>query len=127
MKSLLTDSTETPETGNELSNTLSTSPGMPGYQYLAEFVAPHIEDKPSEKAVFWAVNSIFSATIHMALMSTTMKFKLMHEATQGCGAAFCTQQLVHLGHAAILYAKTHRDRLDVDIIVPFFGQKPPVS
>ncbi|NRA63335.1 MAG: TetR/AcrR family transcriptional regulator [Pseudobacteriovorax sp.] len=118
MRSLLSDSGEHATGSTEYCDQFNATPGMPGYEFLARFVRTQLQDDPPEEAIFWAVNSIFSTTIHMALMSSTMKFKVMEQVSGVCGESFFKQQLTHIAKSSIEYADKHRVELKSSITIP---------
>ena len=117
MKSMLSESVDVPEIGTDMDEALSTTPGMPGYQHLSAFIRNHMPTGQSDEAVFWVVNTIVSCTVHMALMTTTVKFKLMRKAYHNWRDDFGLEHLKHLARAVLDYAAGHEDGLKADITV----------
>ena len=122
MKSLLTENLDmnSDATAERTAKKFSTTPGVPGYSYFVNFLKKHLPDDIPEEAVFWIVNSIFTSTVHLALMSTTSKFRMMESTLKSCSGEFCKLHLSHLCAASIEYGQKHAKELADSIQIPAF-------
>lgn len=111
MKSLLSDDFESNQ--DELDT--SVIPGMPGSEALNKFIRLQLTELTHDAAINWVANSILSTCVHMALMSSTPKFKLKEKHFGICRKRFCIQHLKHLAQAAMLYASSHQETLSKEM------------